>query len=188
MSLSRIRARSCGWALRQARTTLALSSATRVSTTSSIGNDPRAGCRRRSRAGASLGTRSIVVPESGPLPTCDRTAPCASRTRSASRTAGRLTPSRSAKSRSGDSRSPAHSAPVTLRVSYAFQHQFVGPNATQAPIHRSACRGWTQGRPRLADSWSDRPCDPQVHQKMYLLRTRQLKALQNDQSIALIRP
>ena len=33
--------------------------------------------------------------------------------------------------------------------------------ATQAPIHRSACRGWTQRQPRLADSWSDRPCDPQ---------------------------
>ena len=114
---ARIRSRSCGPAFRHARTTLDLSSTTRVSTMSSSGNEPRATWRRRSRARASLGTRSIVVPESGPLPTCERTAPWASRIRSASRTAGRLTPSIAASLRSGGRRWPALKAPLTICAS-----------------------------------------------------------------------
>ena len=110
----------------------------RVRTTSSSGKPCAATCSRSSADMPPRGVAMMIAPEVGPDPVPVRTSPSTSRTRSASRTLERPTPSRAASSRSGGSRSPGVRRPsrrsASMRSSTSRHARAVGAAASSRMV------------------------------------------------------
>ena len=109
-----VRSGSSAWA---SSPITAVSSSSRVRTTSVTGKPWAATWSRISTDMPSLGAAVITAPEVGPDPVWVRSRPSTSSTRTASRTLDRPTPSSAARARSGTRWSPGFRAPLARSLS-----------------------------------------------------------------------